>query len=194
MLKPFMAILFIILSLIYSCNSRKTNAEIEVERIKSEIERINPIKNIQYFKGIAALIRKENDVFKLLIPIDKGYYTIINNEEIIEGYYRLNDDFISGEITNNESHSKRNISNKDRILVKNWLDFIDKYQIYGFEKNDIDTVTIYLKPNIRLIFLYGEVDKYYWGEWGGKGTEWKDPRGDLYIKLANDVFVATERR
>lgn len=189
-------IIFAIMVLLVAACDRKTSADIEVEELTAEISRIKPESNLNYYRSIAGIIKQQDEVDSLAISGNPGLYFFVKGEKQIDGRFRLDDDYTVGDVIDKNKWSRSPIIDSDRKLVKKWLVFLDKYKIYGFikGKRDPDEIRIDLTPSIYILFLPKQIDQYYWGEWGGKGNRWKDPRGDVYIKIADDVVVATYRR
>ncbi len=168
------------------CSKKKTLAQLEVERAKQEINILVSVEKLSFYKNILRKVKDESEVDMITISLKKNAYIFAKDDVMFSGYYDLKQDIIT------QRHYKEHIfTEADKRNVKKWLEFVESFQIYGFDKNIDKGIRIYVKPNIYLLFFEENTDQSYLDDILAKG---EDIRGDFFRRLTDDVIVATVRR
>lgn len=168
----------------YNCNSKSTNAQIEVERYKSEIERIDPKKNLTHYRNILSKIENQQEIDRITISLTKDYYNFLFRDVFFSGEYNIEKNIIE-----QRHHAEAELTEDYKKTIHKWIIFSEQNNIFGFEKGD-SQVTIFIKPYIYLLFFNKDFNKANIENYIKIITL----RGDFVGRLADDVFVATERR
>ncbi|MCP3933608.1 MAG: hypothetical protein GY705_31460 [Bacteroidetes bacterium] len=166
--------------------AKKTHAQIEVEEAVNEIKRMELKEKLPFYIEVYEIIRKQDETDGLFLPLSKDFYTFFQDDIVFSGSYKLENNFIE------QSHYKEHpITDTDKIKIKKWIEFCNQHKIYGFDVREKHRTSIYLKPNIYLLFLTDEYDQQYLNKFIAEG---KDYRGDVFIRLSENIIVATMRR
>lgn len=184
-------LLLLLLISFYGWSQKPPISKLEVKNIKSEISQLVQNLELSNYRELSKIIKDQKDIDNLVVSFEKDFYTLVKEKEIIEGFYNLDTNQINGIVIFEGRYRYRNFTEKDKVIIQKWLHCFNKYDIYGFEKL-YDEIVIHIKPNVVIIFSDIKNCKYSYlavGKWSNP-----DNRGDLLMRLADDVLIATYRR
>lgn len=159
-----------------------------IVQVSKEIQR-----DSQRYRLLAKEIAEKSGIRRINLPLSKDFFTIIQGNEVIEGYLsQKTKSIINGKIVSNGLYGVREFNQIDKKLSQKWVDYLILNRIYGFAKNG-ERIIINIKPDIYVVILLDDIDHSQWSTTIG---EWSKPdyRGDVYIRIEKDFIIATSRR
>lgn len=165
---------------------KETAADREIDKLSRYLNENNVKEKYVGMKLLIDQLQRHPNINKILMSKGFDFYTADFNGAIYEG--DINSKYLKTEL------AKMGVS-KNMKEVYTWiLELIDK-NLYGFDKRiEMGYINIYVQPNLFVHFLLNDVNRRHLEYLYKKVEKGEDYRGDFWVKISDNVFIASKRR
>ena len=143
----------------------------------------NVRNNLSFYREFMVKVKSQNEVDFLLITNDR--YTFVSGDIVYSGRFDIAHKKIE------QTHYKKiPLTDKYKEIILKWLTILSKDNICGFDVRSNTMSSIYIFPEVKLLFLE---EHGYEDSWKDKPDKWTDYRGATYFRIDKNIYLVSEK-
>ena len=140
-------------------------------------------ENLDFYKEFILILKNQNEVDYLLKIHDR--YTFTSDEIVYSGHFNI----AQGKIE--QTHYKNiPLTDEYKKIILRWLAILKENNICGFDVRNDTMSSIYILPDLKLLFLKAHD---YEDSWEDNPDKWTDYRGVTHFRVDKNTYLIFEK-